>query len=114
METSISATGTAVADKIVRETVAIQPSRLMSLDLFRGATIAAMILVNNAGDESSAYWPLRHAEWNGWTPTDLIFPFFVFIVRVAMAFSFRSRLERGESRAHLLKHVVGRGLALFA
>ena len=74
-------------------------SRLMSLDLFRGATIAGMILVNNAGDEPNSYWPLKHAEWNGWTPTDLVFPFFLFIVGVAMAFSFSSRLKRGESRS---------------
>jgi len=89
-------------------------SRLMSLDLFRGATIAGMILVNNAGDEPNSYWPLRHAQWNGWTPTDLVFPFFLFIVGVAMAFSFSSRLKRGESRWELLKHVLWRGLALFA
>jgi predicted acyltransferase len=89
-------------------------SRLMSLDLFRGATIAGMILVNNAGDEPSSYWPLKHAEWNGWTPTDLVFPFFLFIVGVAMAFSFSSRLQRGASRPELLKHVLWRGLALFA
>lgn len=86
----------------------------MSLDLFRGATIAGMILVNNAGDEPSSYWPLRHAEWNGWTPTDLVFPFFLFIVGVAMAFSFDSRLRRGESRQRLLGHVLWRGVALFA
>ncbi len=88
--------------------------RLLSLDLFRGATIAAMILVNNPGDESVAYWPLLHAEWNGWTPTDLIFPFFLFIVGVAMAFSFSSRAEHGASRARLMKHVLKRGLILFA
>jgi hypothetical protein len=70
----------------------------MSLDLFRGATIAGMILVNNAGDEPNSYWPLKHAAWNGWTPTDLVFPFFLFIVGVAMVFSFSSRLKRGESR----------------
>jgi predicted acyltransferase len=86
----------------------------MSLDLFRGATIAGMILVNNAGDEPSSYWPLKHAEWNGWTPTDLVFPFFLFIVGVAMAFSFSSRLKRGESRQELLGHVLWRGVALFA
>jgi predicted acyltransferase len=86
----------------------------MSLDLFRGATIAGMILVNNAGDEPNSYWPLKHAEWNGWTPTDLVFPFFLFIVGVAMAFSFSSRLKRGESRRELLGHVLWRGLALFA
>jgi len=90
------------------------PSRLVSLDVFRGATIAAMILVNNAGDGPSSYWPLRHAEWNGWTPTDLVFPFFLFIVGVAMAFSFNSRLKRGESRRQLLRHVLWRGVILFA
>ena len=88
--------------------------RLMSLDLFRGATIALMILVNNIGDEPNSYWPLKHAEWNGWTPTDLVFPFFLFIVGVAMAFSFSSRLQRGASRPELLRHVLWRGLALFA
>ena len=83
--------------------------RLLSLDLFRGATIALMILVNDPGDHSASYWPLEHAHWNGWTPTDLVFPFFLFIVGVAMAFSFTSRLQRGESRAHLLAHVLWRG-----
>jgi predicted acyltransferase len=88
--------------------------RLMSLDVFRGATIAAMILVNNAGDEASSYWPLRHSQWNGWTPTDLIFPFFLFIVGVAMPFSFSSRMQRGKSRSDLIQHVLWRGLLLFA
>lgn len=96
------------------EPIASKPARLMSLDLFRGVTIAAMILVNDAGDEPSSYWPLKHAHWNGWTPTDLIFPSFVFIVGVAMAFSFRSRLDRGESRSRLMRHVLWRGLVLFA
>ena len=88
--------------------------RLMSLDLFRGVTIAAMILVNDPGDGSASYWPLKHADWNGWTPTDLVFPSFLFIVGVAMAFSFTSRLQRGESRGRLLGHALWRGLALFA
>ncbi|MFZ0285765.1 MAG: heparan-alpha-glucosaminide N-acetyltransferase domain-containing protein [Terriglobales bacterium] len=88
--------------------------RLVSLDLFRGATIAAMILVNNAGDPPNSYWPLKHAEWNGWTPADLIFPFFLFIVGVSMAFSFSSRLKRGESRSQLLRHILWRGVILFA
>jgi len=86
--------------------------RLLSLDLFRGATIALMILVNDPGDGRASYWPLKHADWNGWTPTDLVFPFFLFFVGVAMAFSFTSRLQRGEARTHLFKHVVWRGLAL--
>src|SRR6202046_3469223 len=104
----------AVQDEATAMAVAPSPSRLMSLDLFRGATIAGMILVNNAGDEPNSYWPLKHAEWNGWTPTDLVFPFFLFIVGVAMAFSFAGRLRRGESRRTLVSHVMRRGLILFA
>jgi len=92
----------------------VSSQRLMSLDLFRGATIAGMILVNDPGDGPSAYWPLQHSRWNGWTPTDLVFPFFLFIVGVAMAFSLRARIERGASRTHLLQHVLWRGLVLFA
>lgn len=88
--------------------------RLQSLDFFRGITIAAMILVNDPGDYEASYWPLRHANWNGWTPTDLVFPFFLFIVGVAMVFSFESRLERGHSRWQLMKHVLRRGAILFA
>lgn len=66
------------------------PVRLMSLDVFRGLTIAAMIIVNNPGDWGNIYAPLEHAEWNGWTPTDLIFPFFVFILGVSLTLSKRS------------------------
>jgi len=88
--------------------------RVLSLDLFRGITIAAMILVNNAGDGDAAYWPLKHARWNGWTPTDLIFPFFLFIVGVSMTFSFSSRFKHGESRSHLMAHVLKRAVILFA
>lgn len=88
--------------------------RLQSLDFFRGITIAAMILVNDPGDYGATYWPLRHANWNGWTPTDLVFPFFLFIVGVAMVFSFASRLEKGQSRWQLMKHVLRRGAILFA
>lgn len=68
--------------------------RLVSLDVFRGATMAAMVIVNNPGDWDHAYWPLLHAEWNGWTPTDLIFPFFLFIVGVSMTLS-RSTMGSG-------------------
>jgi predicted acyltransferase len=63
--------------------------RLTSLDVFRGATMAAMVIVNTPGDWGAAYAPLLHAEWNGWTPTDLIFPFFVFIVGVSITLSRR-------------------------
>lgn len=87
-------------------------SRLVSLDLFRGATIAAMIVVNNQSSEA-AYWPLRHAAWNGWTPTDLVFPFFLFIVGVSLVLSFDSRLERGVSRGRLMLSVLRRSAILF-
>jgi predicted acyltransferase len=93
--------------------IAAPAPRLISLDVFRGATIAAMILVNNAGNGPDSYWPLKHADWNGWTPADVIFPFFLFIVGVSMAFSFSSRLNRGESRSQLLRHVLWRALILF-
>ncbi len=58
--------------------------RLRSLDVFRGITVAFMIIVNNPGDWGNLYWPLEHAKWNGCTPTDLVFPFFLFIVGVAI------------------------------
>jgi predicted acyltransferase len=88
--------------------------RLESLDVFRGLTIAGMMLVNNAGNWDAIYWPLEHAEWNGWTPTDLIFPFFLFIVGVSMVYSFANRQKKGESRGSLLAHSVRRALLIFA
>src|SRR5271165_5799842 len=87
-------------------------ARLFSLDVFRGATIAAMILVNNPGNEFS-YAPLNHAEWNGWTPTDLIFPVFLFIVGVSLTLSYRARIERGGSRHTLLMHSIRRSAIIF-
>jgi len=89
------------------------PGRLVSLDVFRGATIAAMILVNNPGS-SAAYWPLKHARWNGWTPTDVIFPFFLFIVGVSLVLSFESRLRRGDSQKALVLHTLRRSATIFA
>ena len=89
------------------------PGRLTSLDIFRGATIAFMIVVNSQTSEE-AYWPLRHANWNGWTPTDLVFPFFLFIVGVSLVLSFQSRLARGFSRRTLVLHTVRRSAILFA
>jgi predicted acyltransferase len=89
-------------------------ARLTSLDVFRGLTIAGMILVNNSGDGVHTYWPLEHAQWNGWTPTDLVFPFFLFIVGVSMVFSFASRTARGHSRKTLLVHVLKRSAIIFA
>ncbi len=87
--------------------------RLASLDAFRGLTIAGMILVNNPGDWSRIYRPLLHAEWHGWTPTDWIFPFFLFIMGVAMALSFRRRVEGGAAKAALWAKVLRRTAILF-
>jgi predicted acyltransferase len=103
------------------ETVEIPPlrpsappqTRLLSLDAFRGITIAGMLLVNNPGSWGHIYPPLRHATWNGWTPTDLIFPFFVFIVGVAMTYSFGKLIERGASRRELLLKTAKRALLIF-
>lgn len=89
------------------------PGRLVSLDVFRGITVAGMLLVNNPGTWSAIYPPLAHAEWHGWTPTDLIFPFFLFIVGVSMAFSLLPLLERGEGRGGLLRKAAVRGAKLF-
>ena len=67
--------------------VTSRPARLVSLDAFRGLTMAGMVVVNNPGTWSAVYAPLLHAEWHGWTPTDLIFPFFLFIVGVSATLS---------------------------
>src|SRR5881398_1450045 len=72
--------------------------RLISLDVFRGMTIAGMVLVNNPGT-SPVYWPLDHAEWNGLTPTDWIFPFFLFIVGVSISISLGRRARAGGDAA---------------
>jgi predicted acyltransferase len=91
-----------------------RPARMVSLDVFRGATIAAMILVNDPGSWGHIYSPLEHAEWNGWTPTDLIFPFFLFIVGVSLTLSFASRIARGITRRALAIHVLRRSALIFA
>jgi predicted acyltransferase len=88
-------------------------TRLVSLDAFRGATIAAMILVNNPGQWDASYAQLRHASWHGWTMTDMIFPFFLWIVGVAMTFSFAGRIKRGDARGALFKHAARRSLIIF-
>ncbi|GAC1451385.1 MAG: lpg1661 family Dot/Icm T4SS effector [Isosphaeraceae bacterium] len=89
-------------------------SRLVSLDVFRGLTLAGMILVNNPGSWAHVYPPLRHAEWHGWTPTDLVFPSFVFIVGVSIPLALGKRLERGDSSTSLLWKVLRRSLIIVA
>jgi predicted acyltransferase len=73
-----------------------------------------MVLVNNPGSWSSIYWPLEHAEWHGWTPTDLVFPFFVFIVGVAIPLAFGRRIESGGSKRDLYLKIIRRSLIIFA
>ena len=87
---------------------------MVSLDVFRGITIAAMILVNDPGSWSHIYPPLEHADWNGWTPTDLIFPAFLFMVGVSMTLSFASRVSHGMTPRALAIHIVWRSALIFA
>ncbi|OWP63178.1 DUF5009 domain-containing protein [Hymenobacter amundsenii] len=92
---------------------ASQPGRLISLDVFRGLTVAAMILVNNPGDWGHIYAPLEHAEWHGCTPTDLIFPFFLFIVGVSITYALGSAKRDPARHAALLGRVARRAAVLF-
>ena len=87
--------------------------RLASLDAFRGFTIAAMVLVNNPGDWGNLYSQLEHAPWNGWTFTDWIFPFFLFIGGVSMAFSLGRLAEAGANKPALLAKLARRALLIF-
>jgi predicted acyltransferase len=87
--------------------------RLLSLDVFRGITIAGMLLVNNPGTWSAIFPPLEHAEWNGWTPTDLIFPFFLFIVGITTHLSLSARRARGDDDSALIKQVLRRGIIIY-
>lgn len=87
--------------------------RLVSLDFFRGATVAAMILVNNPGSWSHIYGPLEHAPWHGWTPTDLIFPFFLFIVGVSIVLAFTKARAKGAEDSDLLKKTLIRAAKIF-
>ena len=83
--------------------------RLVALDVFRGLTVAGMLLVNNPGSWGAIYPPLGHAAWHGWTPTDLIFPFFLFIVGVTTHLSLSVRRARGADDAALRRQVLRRG-----
>lgn len=91
-----------------------QPARrLVALDVFRGLTVALMILVNNPGSWAHVHPPLRHAAWHGLTPTDLVFPFFLFIVGAALALSFGRRAAAGATRADLLRKIGTRTALIF-
>ncbi len=89
----------------------VRPERLLSLDVLRGLTIAFMILVNNQPGQD-VFAPLNHAQWNGFTPTDLVFPTFLFLVGVSLVLSTASRIHRGVPRGTLLLHMLRRAVVL--
>ncbi|HEY1025350.1 MAG TPA: heparan-alpha-glucosaminide N-acetyltransferase domain-containing protein [Sphingobacteriaceae bacterium] len=91
----------------------VKPPRLLSLDVFRGITVAGMILVNNPGSWGNIYAPLRHAEWNGCTPTDLIFPFFLFIVGVSISYALGTKKENQTDHSRIIVAALKRALILF-
>ncbi len=88
--------------------------RLLALDILRGLTIIFMIIVNTPGSWSHVYAPLLHADWNGITPTDYIFPTFLFIVGVSIVLSFTKQIEMGKSRSEMTKKIFIRALKIYA
>jgi len=106
------------AAAIENPTAAVPPAktkeRLLSLDVFRGMTLVAMTIVNMPGDHGLTYAPLTHVAWTGWTIADLIFPFFIFIVGVAIPYSFAGRVARGDPKGKLVSHILRRAALLFA
>jgi len=102
-----------VADVTPAQAGETAPARLVSLDAFRGATMALMVLVNTPGGPNS-YGPLNHSEWNGWTITDVVFPSFLWIVGVAITLSLGKRIDAGVSRSRLFLQVLRRAGVIFA
>ena len=103
-----------VAEPVQQQSTVSAPSqRVLSIDILRGLTIALMILVNDPGDSRVAYAQLDHADWNGFTLTDLVFPIFLLLIGCSIVYSTISRLSRGESRKSLALHIVRRSAALF-
>src|SRR6266700_4675208 len=92
---------------------AAAPARVLSIAVLRGLTIALMILVNDPGDWAHTYAQLDHAQWNGFTLTDLVFPNFLFLVGADISFSLDGRIARGESRRMLALHMVRRAFTIF-
>ncbi|RRA49845.1 DUF1624 domain-containing protein [Acidipila sp. EB88] len=91
---------------------AAQKARLLSLDALRGATVALMILVNNAGDGAASFAQLRHSAWNGCTLTDLVFPLFLFLMGVSTAIAFASRRQRGVPKSAIAWQVLQRAAVM--
>jgi predicted acyltransferase len=93
--------------------VLVKPARMVSLDVLRGLTIGFMIMVNNNGDGQKAYWAMKHAAWNGFTPTDLVFPTFLFLVGISTVFSTAARMAQGASRLSIFLHTARRTAILY-
>jgi predicted acyltransferase len=91
----------------------MKEERLISVDVFRGLIIALMILVNYPGSWKYMYAPLVHSDWNGLTPTDFIFPFFIFIVGVSIALSYSKQIAASKSRMEMVKKILIRGLKIY-
>ena len=90
-----------------------KPARMVSLDVLRGLTIGFMIMVNNNGDGSLAYWAMKHTAWNGFTPTDLVFPTFLFLVGISTVFSTQARLAQGATKQSIFLHTLRRTVILY-
>ncbi|WP_183566490.1 acyltransferase family protein [Mucilaginibacter sp. SP1R1] len=101
---------TIVGDKAT----SISRPRLLSLDFFRGFTVAAMILVNDPGDWGHIYWPLEHSKWNGCTPTDLVFPFFLFMVGVSIVYAMQAKKANVAGHNQVMLSILRRTVIIVA
>ena len=102
----------AVLPTLERTATIPKQHRWLSVDVLRGLTIGFMIMVNNNGSDQ-AYWAMKHADWNGFTPTDLVFPTFLFLVGISTVFSTQARLAKGDTKPSLVFHTVRRAIILY-
>ena len=103
----------AVLPTIERTAAIPKLHRWLSVDVLRGLTIGFMIMVNNNGGGDQAYWAMKHTDWNGFTPTDLVFPTFLFLVGISTVFSMQARLAKGDTKSSLLFHTIRRAITLY-
>ena len=114
MDTTLPSIPRPTASKVTTTTMSAAPrERLLSLDVFRGMTVAGMLLVNDPGTWEHIYAPLEHAPWNGWTPTDLVFPFFLFIAGITTHLSLSVRRARGDGERAIRNQIIRRGCLIF-
>lgn len=106
-------TNTTVLPSIEHSATIPKQHRWLSVDVLRGLTIGFMIMVNNNGGGDKAYWAMKHTDWNGFTPTDLVFPTFLFLVGISTVFSTQARLAKGDSKSSLLGHTFRRAIILY-